>query len=138
MQHEEQLVFLRLVMVITHNTGGIFSEQVGPTCLVIPPLAYLDDVMFIIEDDSSDRLLTRLVQLADAVSAGARLHGLRVNFGPNKSEAVVACYGQGLLATRLKLASLCDPDAGHVVSQLQLQCGSALRLVSQYKHLGVM
>lgn len=36
------------------------------------------------------------------------------------------------------MASLCDLDAGHIAPRTQLQRGSSLRLVSQYKHLGIM
>lgn len=53
-------------------------------------LAYLDEVAFGIKDDSSYILLARHTQLVDVVFAVARLHGFKVNFATNKTEAVVA------------------------------------------------
>ena len=104
-------------------------------------MAYLDD-----GEAADPRLIApRLRQIAEIVVEAARRNGFRVNFRCGKTEGLVALYGEGAAEAWPLLEELApvpeleqDGSLAAAVPVIPLRNGERLRVVQQYKHLGVL
>ncbi len=66
-------------------------------------MTYADDVAVPIDALHAGQIFSMLVNAADALLRVARAFGLKVNFAPGKTEAVLGIHGRGLGEARQHL-----------------------------------
>ncbi|CAE7632934.1 X-element\ORF2 [Symbiodinium sp. CCMP2592] len=118
---EAQLVSLR----IGHRSA---SEAVGGPCRPIQ-IAWADDLSVLVDADSATQLADEVPVVTRVVVETAEMYRLRVNLGPGKTEGLLHLRGPGAPAAR---AALLLPSP-----QVPFSPGRTLRLVAEYKYLGV-
>ena len=127
-----------LVLKVAAAGAGIFDSSGPEVEHTIPPLAYLDDLVFEIPGDDPAHLLRSLASGCDIVVATCRRFGFRLNFGAGKTEALIVSGGPGAVAMRASLAALeCVCEDGVARPCIALADGTVLRVTASYKHLGV-
>ena len=72
-------------------------------------VSYMDDEAMFMEDTDPRQLVFKVQKAAEIIYAVFRLHGLRLNFGTGKTEALVFLRGRGSKAVRKEL--LIDNEA---------------------------
>ncbi|CAE7231497.1 X-element\ORF2 [Symbiodinium sp. CCMP2592] len=118
---ETQLVSLQ----IGHRSA---SEAVGGPCRPIQ-IAWADDLSVLVDADSATQLADEVPVVTRVVVETAEMYRLRVNLGPGKTEGLLHLRGPGAPAAR---AALLLPSP-----QVPFSPGRTLRLVAEYKYLGV-
>ncbi|CAE6919419.1 X-element\ORF2 [Symbiodinium sp. CCMP2592] len=118
---EAQLVSLQ----IGHRSA---SEAVGGPCRPLQ-IAWADDLSVLVDADSATQLADEVPVVTRVVVETAEMYRLRVNLGPGKTEGLLHLRGPGASAAR---AALFLPSP-----QVPFAPGRTLRLVAEYKYLGV-
>ena len=97
----------------------------------------MDDVALPIEATQAGQIFDMLANAADALLRVAKAFGLKVNFAPGKTEAVLGLHGRGLAAARQHLTSFeVEQEGGGRTPVLPIPGAAGLRIVDAYKHLG--
>ena len=112
-----------------YSSTSILSAQDGlDTTTDDAEAVYADDVMYAFAHNEPSFIAEAVRLTAAALVHVAALHGLTLNFGPGKTEALLALRGPGAKALRKDIVS----DGG-------IRVGAAmLRVVCSYKHLGTL
>ncbi len=132
-----QLAGIGISLSVAQSAGGVFGEM-QESCEDVPPLAYMDDVVLLIEADTGVEVLQSIEIAASTFVVVGRSFGFDVNFAVGKSEALVINVGEGVMEARaqLRLFEL-SLDGAPAVPCLPLTGGGYLRIVQEYKHLGM-
>ena len=121
--------------------GGIFDTLAAGGAravdVVVPPPTYMDDSAFLVEGASPEDVLEKLAKATSIVHRIASSYGGILNFKVGKTEGVLACFGPGAGAAKALLEALEVQGAGGSLAHLLPFDGGHLRLVTQYKHLGL-
>ena len=129
-----------LMGTIPMHAGGIFSVSVAPgdcSAVGLPPVNYMDDTAFVIMAECPSQLIPRLALAACLFVRTCRRHGLEVNFGPGKTEALVRFGGEGsrLAVAEVNTLEVAESEDGPAFL-LPLADGGVLRIVQHCRHLG--
>ena len=120
---------------------SIFPEAGAPLQDVgLGTPAFMDDFCVPVVAPAAE-VLGRLAATAVIVAATASEFGLTLNFKAGKTEAIVSFAGPGTKEARRRFGLLevsASGPSGRPVPMLPLPDGSVLRLVSEYRHLGVL
>jgi hypothetical protein len=125
-----------LVEVLELDGAGPFG---GPACgtveVPLRPPTYMDDLVIPLRNEGPDKLLTNVVRAAKFLVESMARYGLIIIFAAGKTKGIVFLSGRGLAAARARLWEELPLVDG--VPALQLACKQQLRIVKQYKHLGI-
>ena len=102
-----------------------------PHVLEILEVTYVDDETLMCMEKRPDLLAQKISKLAEALEKCFRLFSLRVNWSPNKTEALLVLRGTGSSTARNKLH-----DQGSVIKFALPEGEGSLRIVHEYRHLG--
>ena len=112
-----------------YSSTGILSARDGlDTTTDDAEVAYADDVMHAYVHKDPSFIAEAIRFTAAALVHVAALHGLKLNFGPGKTEALLSLRGSGAKALRKAIVS----DGGLCVGPAMLS------VVCTYKHLGTL
>ena len=97
-------------------------------------VSYIDDEALFMEDIDPQLLLHKVQRAAEIMYAVFRLHGLRLNFGTGKTEALILLRGRGSKAVKKEF--LIDNEAKIPIKNRNGVVVETLRVTAHYKHLG--
>eukprot|EP00435_Cladocopium_sp_Y103_P018075 s1433_g4.t1 len=117
-----------------HEHLEVPSLQLGLLSLGLPapPVTWVDDIAVPVVATECSTLESALVQIAEVVVSVCRRHGLVINFGQHKTEAVVSFRSRD--APRHRAALLVERMGLLPLPQLH----RSLRCVAAYEHLGTI
>jgi hypothetical protein len=133
------LVAEELVVFEPFLADGLFGQHRGPAMVPLAPPTFMDDFVVLLRHADPRQLVAMLRRAAQIVCTITANHGLQVNFKAGKTEALVVLAGPGHAAVRDELWHHTeDIDGDGPVPVLALEGGQRLRIVSRYKHLGML
>jgi hypothetical protein len=136
----EALCSAGLVFSLPLSPGGPFARQgsVDETDVEVGMPTFMDDAVVPIEAPDASVLLQKAAEAAVIAVSVCAKHGLVVNFGIGKTEFLAVVAGRGSRACRDALSEyVVQVPGGDPVPAIPLGDGLGLRVVQQYKHLGV-
>ena len=110
----------------------VFSSLLSDASFIAHDISYVDDSVFPVFAPAS-QLIPKLRRTCEVVHDQFMSHGLQVNYGAGKTEAICVWLGTGMSAARRDLVVDCSSRV-----RCHPRFGEAfdLRVVSAYKHLG--
>ena len=125
-----------LGVVIRHNGTQPFLGTVAcpQEDSLLTDVSYVDDATYFVDSERAEDLVPKIKATVRIVALIMRSHGIRLNFKPNKTEALVCYRGPGTMSAR---RALFHGSNGQINIQIAASWHVHLRVVSHYKHLGV-
>ena len=113
---------------------GPFGAPCGQLVrLEVLPIAFMDDIHAFSSHGSAEQAVRALAKTAEMYSQVLESYGLLVNWKPGKTEALLALRGKSLGCSRPSQARRRSD-----VLAARRHPGHGLRIVTHYKHLGVI
>ncbi len=129
-----------LLDTVAVRPGGVFATPVeadDESLAEMAPVKYMHDTAVLITADAPSLFTPRLKLATELFGRTCRKHGLSLNLGAGKTEAVVRFAGAEAQAAKgaLNLVEFADGDEVPAFL-LTLADDGTLRLVQHYRHLG--
>jgi len=124
--------------------GDHIFSRAGDSAVQVPVLfpTFMDDFAICLTAESSGQLLLNIVEAARLTKHASNIFGLEINFAQAKTETIVHLCGLGTTEVQQALAHLEAADSDerslHPVPLLPIDETSAIRVVQEYKHLGMI
>ena len=124
-----------LAEIVVQRGVGIVPDATPAVNLPIGAPPFMDDLCIPMSDDCPVKMLERTMEVARVLGNAAAESGFTIQYGPGKTEAIVALRGKGKKAAMAMLARHTEGVLLARIPLLPIFPDKKLRIVRSYKHL---